>query len=92
MAEDLDFGVDAWQDTCRAILSREKVGLDDMTELEKVNDRSIADNLHIRLMNQQIYVSPFSKLLTYLSHVTFHISELQNMDCCVMMCMIDYLL
>ncbi|XP_046839975.1 unconventional myosin-Ie-like [Xenia sp. Carnegie-2017] len=74
MAEDLDFGVDAWQDTCRAILSREKVGLDDMTELEKVNDRSIADNLHIRLMNQQIYtcigrvliaVNPFMKLDIY---------------------------
>ena len=49
--------METWQETCRKILSKERIGLDDMTELEHVDDHTIGENLRIRLLEEQIYVS-----------------------------------
>jgi myosin heavy subunit len=49
--------METWQETCRRMLSKERVGLDDMTELEHVDDHTIGENLRIRLLEEQIYVS-----------------------------------
>ena len=48
---------ETWQDICKKMLVNERVGLDDMTELEHVDDQNIAENLRIRLLEEQIYVS-----------------------------------
>lgn len=48
---------ETWQETCRKILAKERIGLDDMTELKHVDDHAIAENLKIRLAEEQIYVS-----------------------------------
>ena len=52
-----DNEMETWQETCRKILSKERIGLDDMTELEHVDDHTIGENLRIRLLEEQIYVS-----------------------------------
>ncbi len=55
--EEMEEDVETWQETCRKMLSKERIGLDDMTELEHVDDHTIAENLRIRLVEEQIYVS-----------------------------------
>jgi myosin heavy subunit len=59
--------VETWQETCWKILAKERIGLDDMTELEHVDDHTIAENLRIRLLEEQIYVS----LLDWINSGTF---------------------
>lgn len=56
-SERMENEVESWQETCRKILAKERIGMDDMTELEHVDDHSIAENLKIRLLEEQIYVS-----------------------------------
>lgn len=47
----------SWEEAWKKIFGKEQVGLTDMTELREVNDHSIAENLKLRLKNEDIYVS-----------------------------------
>ena len=57
MGDEMEDEMETWQETCSAMLAKERVGMDDMTELEHVDDHTIAENLKIRLLVEQIYVS-----------------------------------
>ena len=58
-----------WEDACRRILAKERVGLDDMTELEHVDDHAIAENLRTRLLEEQIYVSEETPALDHINRI-----------------------
>ena len=58
-----------WEDVCRRILGKERVGLDDMTELEHVDDHTIAENLRIRLLEEQIYVSEETPAVDHINRI-----------------------
>ena len=58
-----------WEDACRRILAKERVGLDDMTELEHVDDHAIAENLRIRLLEEQIYVSEETQAVDLINRI-----------------------
>lgn len=66
-SENVAENVETWQETCRKILAKERVGLDDMTELEHVDDHAIAENLRMRLVEEQIYVSCYRTFFIWLN-------------------------